>query len=430
MKFWNIPTVFILLSLLIVFLTRFSFLGHAIYGDGIYYWAYTKSIIIDQNLDLRDESTHSYSPEGNNRPEPKIMPSGRNLAEDKYFPLGASLSWTPGFLLAHFLSRIFGYLPNGYSDIYQISVGILSISFTLFALRLIWQLLQKSYSGFISSLTIVLLLFGTNLFYYSALDTLNTHPFALLLSTIAVFLLFRYKNPSAKQFLYFGITCGLCALTRPQDGLIVILFLPALLQAKKSINFIAFFGGGILGYLPQLVASLLLFRNFLALPYLIGGNGAFNISQPHLLELVFETNRGVLYFAPIYLIAICGLIFYYKMRKPFAGRFLALVIAQIGLISVWSGWAQGESYGMRMLISLIPILAFGLAEIIKYINEYFSKTILIGLAILFITQNLFMILAFHLFLHEPTYINGELSKGGKVKQEIFLRTQDVWQRLN
>lgn len=430
MKFWNLPTVFILFLLTTVFLTRFSFLGHAVYGDGIYYWAYTKSIIIDQDLDLHNESTHSYSPEGNNRPEPDTLQPGRNLAADKYFPLGASLSWTPGFLLAHILSRAFGYLPNGYSDIYQISTGILSITFTVFALRLVWQLLKRTYSGFVSSLVIILLLFGTNLFYYSSLDTLNTHPLALLLSAIAVFLLFRYKTPQSRQFLYFGLICGLCALTRPQDGLVAILFLPALFESKKLSNLVTFIFGGLLGYLPQFLASFLLFRNFLAMPYLIGQDSGFNISSPHLLELIFETNRGLLYFAPIYLIAVCGLALYYRTKKPFAGRFLALVIAQIGLISIWSGWAQGESYGMRMLISLIPILAFGLAEIVQLLSKYLSKTAFIALGIIFIVQNMFMILAFHVFLHEPTYVNGELSRGGKVKKEIILRTQEIWQKLN
>lgn len=422
MRFWNRQTILIFLTLVVIFLTRFSFLGHAIYGDGIYYWAYTRSIALDRDLDLRNESVHRYYPEGNNSPETSSPAEDTQLTDNKYYPIGTSLSWLPAFLSAHSLSHVFGYLPNGYSDIYQVTVGVFSISLVIVALSLIWKTLRMDYSGFTSWMSLALLIFSTSLVYYSSLDVLNTHSLALLFTAFAVYVLFQNLRTTLETGFLYGLIAGLASLTRPQDSLVAILFLPGVLKAKDKRCFLAFLLGGMAGYLPQLGASLVIFGNFLSFPYLTGGD-VFNPFSPHVLELIFDTKRGLIYFSPIFLASIAGLVLYFRNKKPFAGRLLLLTAAQFGVISIWSGWSQGEAYGMRMLISLIPVFGLGLAELIAYLENFLSRRAIVLIGVFFIVQNLVMILGFHIFMHEPTFVDGQLSEGGKIKQEILLELE-------
>lgn len=418
----NLPALALLILLVSVFLLRFLLLGHAIYGDGIYYWAYTRSAVIDLDLSLTNESLHAYSPEGNNSIEPNTSNSGRQLTDDRYFPLGASLLWIPAFGLAHVAAVPLGYLNNGYSDVYQISVGVMNISFAVIALLIIWSTIRKQFDKFTSLVALTACLFATNLIYYTSIDVLNTHPGAFLLGSLALYILFnKYKITNKYSFLS-GVITGFCALIRPQDALFAILFLPDILKERKLKTFCMFIAGVFIGFSPQILTSLVIFGNIFQMPYIKGGN-TFDVLNPHLVELIFDKTRGILYFSPIYILGILGLLIYFQQKKAYSGRIILLVLSEIFVISVWSGWAQGESYGLRMIISLIPVFALGICELINLSKKYISHSAIIAIVVLLIFQNFVMIAAFHLLLHEPTFVDGELSRGGKIKQEILLELE-------
>lgn len=422
MRFWNLPTLLIFWLLLTIFLGRFFMLSQAIYGDGIYYWAYMRSIVIDHDIDLRNEAVHNYSPEGNNREE-EPSPDSKGLEHNKYYPVGPSVMWSPAFLLAHMLSRPLSLPQNGFADHYQIAVGVLNISYIVIGLTLIFRLLLKRYSQFVSFIVTVLILFATNLLYYGSIDILNSHPSSFFVSSVLITLLFKLKeNLSVRLMFLSGALLGLLALIRPQDILFGVLFVPFFFEKMFTIRWntlIIFTLGGFLTYLPQLIVSLLLFNNFLALPYLTS-DSTFEPTKPHFWELFLSTTQGLLFYSPLYLVGIAGLYIYAKKRL-FGKRFLVLLFLEIFLISIWSGWSQGEAFGIRMVISLLPIFAFGIAEVLTFFSSKLSKVAIVYICLLFVLQNFVMILAFHLFFHEPTFINGELSEGGKIRQMILER---------
>lgn len=397
-------------------------LGQAIYGDGIYYWGYVRSVVLDGDLKLFNEASHQYSPHGNNSSyEPS--PAQKSLVDNKYYPIGPSVMWSPGFLLAHILSGPLNLMTNGYADQYQIAVGILNVFFVIIGIVLLYNLLIRTYASFVSFMTILLVLFGTNLLYYGSIDILNSHPSSFLISVLLITLLFKLKEHfSIRLFFISGIILGLLTLIRPQDGLFGILFSPFFVSRNLQLylkRLGVFVSGMIFGYLPQFITSYLLFNTFFAFPYLTFSHQAFHFSNPHIFELLFSTDRGIVFFSPIYLIGIVGLILYMKKNKDFGIRFVLLFILTLLLISVWSGWNQGEAFGLRMFISLLPLFAFGISEIVKLLTNKISKTAMILIVCVFVLQNFLMIFLFHLFLHNPTFINGELTNGGRLREEIF-----------
>lgn len=413
------PTVLIIsifFTLLIIFLARFLFIGQAIYGDGIFYWSYARSIVIDHDLNLENEAGHPFSPKFNNLPN-TIETTRESLVTKRYYAIGTPLSWLPAFTIGHFLSPFFNYPQNGFADSYQVAVGTVNIILICIGLMLLFTLLRTFYVHNIATITILLLVFGTNLFYYGSLDILNSHPTSFFLSCVLLFSLFS-KGKTQRKRLLLGMLVGGLALIRPQDALFAIMCIPFLFgQSIKQflINSTYFTIGFVAVFSIQLITSLLLFNSPFVFPYLTGSNNTFDFLNPHIIELFISTKIGLFYYVPLYSISIIGLILYTKAKKPYALSFLLLFVAELFLISTWSGWEQGESYGLRMFISLLPMLSFGVAEVIQNLKKFFSYQALMAIAIVFIVQNLLMIFLFHLFLHEPTYIGSELSRGSQFR---------------
>jgi hypothetical protein len=67
----------------------------------------------------------------------------------------------------------------------------------------------------------------------------------------------------------------------------------------------------------------------------------------------------------------------------------------------------------------MPMFAVGLGYAIEITKQFLSKKAIKLLALIFILHNLIMIMVFHLFLHEPTFIGSKLSQSGKLRQKII-----------
>jgi len=80
-----------------------------------------------------------------------------------------------------------------------------------------------------------------------------------------------------------------------------------------------------------------------------------------LLGWLFDTQRGLLITAPIYIAALWG-VGLLLIRKPLVG---ALVLLPFGAallpVAVWGGFWQGWEYSARFLIAALPLLGAGLA---------------------------------------------------------------------
>ncbi|MDP3941723.1 MAG: hypothetical protein Q8Q49_05435 [bacterium] len=419
-----------------IFLIRYAIVGQAVYGDGIYYWGYTRSLVLDHDLDLRNEGAHTYSPEINNS-ESVVHPTERtNLLNGRYYPIGTSLLWLPLFYLLHFLTKLlftFGLpaIPNGYSDIYQIGIGLLNVGFVIGGTALNYKTLLFYFKGNIAKLTALAILFSSNLFYYGSIDVINSHPLSFFFSSLFCYLFVQsLKKRTYRMWLVLGTLSGILAIIRLQDGLFGLLLISQVIgmfftNRRKNISqnilglLLAGFGG-VVGFAPQFITSHLIYHFPLTLPYTFQLE-LFHIRDPKLLELIFDTSRGLLFYSPVYIISFLGLCVLPKSLRVVQVAFIPTIVASYLLVSIWPAWSQGESYGIRMFISLLPLLSFGLAVVLQALANRFSRAVLAFILGAFILHNVIMILGFHLFLHSPTYVGEDISRSGKLKMRILDR---------
>lgn len=347
-------------TLLIIFLFYIlGFLSHAlylkktVYGDGIYYYAWLRSVVIDHDIDF----TNDYALLGGMQPKTSIGTIGNK------YSIGPALLWTPAYVMTHFIVR-----SNGTSLPYQLVVGMTSVGLSLIGLLLLWQLLNRFFNDRVSIMTTTAIAGATNLLFYGSLDAVNSH--ALSFFTVTLFLYYVLMKKSLNFFLV-GILLGLIGIIRMQDLIVSIVLIPYVrLTTVPKILF-----GLIVALIPQLLAWQMLYGNFWINPYLSGSEG-FNLLNLHILGVLFSSMNGLFLWTPTVFFGFIGLVFFHPrgggaftsgvLRRTLIGIF----IAQLVVISGWSTWWQGASFSGRMFVGTLPILSFGIATIFSRLERY------------------------------------------------------------
>ena len=341
----------VFLFIFFVYLTGFFahalFIQKTVYGDGVYYYSWLRSAVVDHDVNFHNE----YDALGGIK---RTAPGGML---GNIYSVGPALLWSPAFLLVHGLLH-----GDGYSLPYQLSVGITSVFLTIIGLFLLYRLLTQFFSEPISLLVTLTITFTTNLWFYGSIDAANSHGVSFFTSALLFTLLFQKK----KQYFFLGATVGLLALIRIQDAAFGLLLLPFL--NKKSIVPIA--TGFFLMFLPQMFAWQALYHKFWVSPYLELPGYGFNFKEPHILDVLFSIRNGLIVWTPVIGLSFVGLCFTSVVGKLHKYFFIALVVIQIFLVSSWTTWWQGASYSGRMFVSLLPIFALGLGTIYAWLKKY------------------------------------------------------------
>ncbi len=332
--------------------------GKTVYGDGIYYYSWLRSIVVDGDINFANE----YAALG------AVQQLTVKGLLGNIYSVGPAILWLPQFLLTHRMLH-----GTGLTLPYQLTVGITSVFYALFGLLILYQTLTKLYAKTTATLTIIAIAFATNLLFYGSLDTVNSH--ALSFFAASLFLTFLVKRTSHPFLL--GASVGLMALIRPQDALFGLLLLPRL--NRKTIIPIA--TGALVIFLPQLLAWQALYSKFWVSPYLDRGYG-FNFWQPHLFEVLFSPRIGLILWTPMVAIASVGFFFREFPKATNRWSMLILIFLELYLVASWTTWWQGASFSGRMFISLLPLLSLGLASVFTKLQKLRMKPFAIVLSII------------------------------------------------
>jgi hypothetical protein len=118
------------------------------------------------------------------------------------------------------------------------------------------------------------------------------------------------------------------------------------------------------GALPQMAAWKALYDTWL-LPYPPQGPDFVRLGRPFLLETLFSSRHGLLFWTPALWLAYLGLGLL-LVRRPALALPLALPVAAMTYVNACAGdWWAGGSFSNRRFDSALPLLAFGLAASIE-----------------------------------------------------------------
>ena len=353
-------------------------------SDGILYYHYVHSLVIDGDLDFTNE--YLYLQGHVPAPTPSGLPPNR-------MAIGMGIVWLPFFLVAHGIAWLFGLSTDGYSYLYQAAVCLGSMIYGFIGLLMIYRLCRQYTDPVTSVIAITLIWFGGNVIYYMVAEPSMSHMASL--GAVSSFLawwrlrkrtLHRRGTDGAGWTLYWivlGALGGLAALIRPQN--ILFLILPALQwliegiclwQSHHRDHLPVHIGrGALMGLAALLVFSIQLWAWWTVYGSVFRSGYVYTDAQhfywlsPKIFRVLFSLYHGFFTWHPIYLVGAIGLWWVAKEDRAYA---LLLVIAfalQVYIVAAWRAWWQADAFGGRMLISTAPIFALGLTQIIKRLRR-------------------------------------------------------------
>lgn len=370
----------ILLISIFLLLGRSYKTGSAIGGDAVYYYASLRSIVVDKDLDFKNEFEYFYnqiSPFTGNRKIPFILP--KNAQTDRFptkYPIGSAIFLIPPFLITHGIlislqSLGLGITTDGYNIFYQTSAALGSLFYAFAGALLIYSLGKKIFEPKIAFLGTLFIWLATPLIYYMTMEPLTSQPLSFFCVSAFIYLWYTTRNNrKIYQWIVLGIIGGLMTMVRYQDSLFLLLplisnlkRLPAILP--KLIFFFIFAG--------SIIAIQLSTNNYLyGSPFRTGeGDAGFPyLTSPKILYTLFSFERGLFVWSPILGFASIGLYWFIKKFKLIGGLLLFLFLLQVYVVSSWTDPSQGDSFGNRILINSNIIFALGLMQFLKETKTY------------------------------------------------------------
>ncbi len=286
---------------------------------------------------------------------------------------GVSIFQFPLFFAAHIYANFNNTdPPDGYSAPYQIAVLLSSILFAFLGLLILRRFLKES--GFREAViffTLLILCFGTNLYSYVAYQPGMGHPYSFFLYCCILLLTQRiYKTFKPAHFFLLGLSIGLAILIRPVDIfvlLIPILWpLPNLVKVYKILfseyKFFILLSliAALLPWIPQLLYWKATTGSYLYYSY---GQEGFNFSNPEIIKGLFSFRKGWFVYSPLVFLGFVGLIISLKDYRYKEYAIITLIFYGISFFVIfsWHQWFYGGSFGARVMINSLPLLAIPLS---------------------------------------------------------------------
>ena len=358
-------------------------------GDPQGYYAYLPTLFIDKTLEVKDPYQYDTHRDYLQYPAFNLYPQTQKYL-NKY-PPGVAILWLPGYLLATLISKLTHLPINGYNYIYQFFAGLSGVFYLSLGLLFLYKTLLQFVSRKTSILTLAILFFSTNLFYYSFFEPAMSHVYSFFSISLFIFLTqLWHKKPHSKKIpILLGLSLGLSFLIR-NSNLAIFLFLLFYLPKKlksKCRSFALIFFSFLFSLTPQIIYHLIITRKAFVSAYI---NEGFNWLNPAWYGVLLSPRKGLFFWAPVFLLALP--IFTKKIfSQPWLKAGLIYLILATYIIASWHQWWYGDSFGHRAFIDLYPILALFIAINLTHLFRSKKTQFIACLFLLIVTSlNLFL----------------------------------------
>jgi len=328
---------------LVVYLAHAFSLHKTVYGDGVFYYSWIRSAVIDRDVLFKNEFSHF----------DVIEPVAINGTPMNKYAIGPAMLWTPAYLWIHTILQ-----GTGYEFPYELVVGLTSVLYAAVGLILFYRLLATKVNLLLASISTICIAIASHLLFYGAVDPVNSHALSFFASVFFLTCLLQ------KQPLPAAFALGIITLIRPQDVIFGIMLLPYVTKKNIFVLGLIFF----LTILPQLFVWNMLTGNPFLSPYLSGDEG-YSLLTPHLISVLFSLENGLFLYTPLFAIACIGFLFPWNHWGEFKKPFIITLLLSWYLVASWSSWNQGASYSGRMFIGLLPIAGIALAQLFIYLSK-------------------------------------------------------------
>jgi hypothetical protein len=366
-------------ALSILFLLSLPLVNPYVHGDGVGYYAYAQSLVIDHDLNFEDDwyaATPGFL-------QGRVDATGKLLAEEytvtgrlrNHFSVGPAILWAPFLGLAHagvIVADSMGaqIAANGYSRPYLAAMAMSTVLYGFLALLMAFDLARRYVGDTWAFLATLGIWFASSLPVYMYFNPAWSHAHSAF--SVGLFLWYWQRTRdqrSLRQWIVLGLAAGLMMnVYYPNAILMIVPATQALADYYRTrptrwgsllLAHACFLGTAFVALLPTLATRWAVFGGPFESGYPPIGN--WNWTSPVWLSVLFSANHGLLSWTPILIPALLGLFGACK-RDALFGAGLSLSALVFGyFISSYPDWDGLSSFGNRFFISLTPVFVIGLA---------------------------------------------------------------------
>jgi hypothetical protein len=373
--------------------------------DGVAYYAETRSVILDGDLDLADEYRRDpgeYAP-GTRAGPRAVLPRDLDGRFEQDVNLGVVVLLAPFFLLAHvlaFLANLVGVpvVMDGYDRVYILAAAFGTGAMVLAGAFLLVAYLRPRVGLAAGLVGVGAIWLGSQLFLRTTFRPIHTHALAVVLEALFVvlFLTRGRRITDVAAWLVLGVIAGLLLTLRPLSGLyglvpaawLVVAGLwpawrtwvegtaPVPERARAALRAIlpsliaglAFLAGTFVGRLPQFVLARdfsLIGSAFYSETGYLGGAIEGDLLAG-LASLLFDPRQGLFVWVPIVPLSLLGLLAFWRRDR------LTMLACLAWAALIWGFTAMlgvPERFGSltlpsRHLIEATPVYIIGVAGLV------------------------------------------------------------------
>jgi hypothetical protein len=358
-------------------------------GDGVGYYAFARSLLIEHRLDFERDWVNANSSfrMGRVDDQDQILPSEITSTGhiDNHFSIGPAILWSPFLLVAQMaveINHFFGghISADGFSLPYTFAMALGTATYGFVGILLSFQLAEKYFSARSAFLGTLGIWFASSLPVYMYFNPSWSHAH----SAFVVALFFWYwdrtrGDRTCTQWLVLGLIAGL---------MINVYYISAVLLIVPLVESLVGYWRGIrtrhmnvagriflqnfvfalttfFVFLPTLITKKIIYGGFLQFGY----REHWSVGSPALLRVCFSSEHGLFTWTPVLLLAVIGLFLLRNRDRALSWYSVLAFATYLYVIGCYGNWAGISSFGSRFFVSLTSLFVLGLASFFEYLAD-------------------------------------------------------------
>jgi hypothetical protein len=292
--------------------------------------------------------------------------------------------YLPFFLLAYFISFLFGLPLDGYAPLFQFCIVAAHLFYFLIGLAFLNKVMLKlNLSHTARTVSLLSICLSSNVFFYLVYDFSVAHIFGFFGVSWFIYLLNKWNqlpDPTLGGWKIIGqafVVLSLLVITRPTNAL-VVLAIPLFVEIQRFAFFFyknihwrkvpwIYLGISLVILFIPLVLWKIQTSNWLVYSY---GDEQLSLSKPNLGKFLFSVQKGWWFWSPMLLVMTLLGTWYYTQKNKIKGFYFLMLILFIAYIfSCWWMWTFGMGLGQRPMIDFYPIIIVAFAGFMNQLRH-------------------------------------------------------------